>query len=154
MGASINRSGRGGRRRGSRPMAEINVTPFVDVMLVLLIVFMITAPMLATGVAVDLPKTRAEPLPASEQQPLVVTIDRDGDIYLGTLDEPIPMEEVAPRLVAVAGENLERRVYVRGDDAVAYGKVVTVLAILQSAGFTNAGMVVDPETAQRMIGGR
>ncbi len=153
MGASINHGGKGGRRRGSRPMAEINVTPFVDVMLVLLIVFMITAPMLATGVAVDLPKTRAEPLPASDQQPLVVTIDREGQIYLGTQDEPVAMDEVAPRLTAVAGENLERRVYVRGDDAVAYGKVVTVLAILQSAGFTNAGMVVDSETAKRMIGG-
>jgi biopolymer transport protein TolR len=141
----LKNSSAGGRRR-RKPMAEINVTPFVDVMLVLLVVFMITAPMLATGVAVDLPKTRAEPLPASDDQPLVVTVDKDGLIYVGTQEEPVEIGQLAPMLKAVAQQNLEKRVYVRGDENVAYGKVVTVLSLLQGAGFRNAGMVVDSQT--------
>jgi len=140
----------GGRRR--KPMAEINVTPFVDVMLVLLVVFMITAPMLATGVAVDLPKTRAAQLPAGDQ-PLVVTVDRDGLIYVGTQEEAVELEQLAPMLKAVAQQNLEARVYVRGDEAVPYGKVVTVLSLLQGAGFRNAGMVVDSQTKTPKAGG-
>ncbi len=136
-------SGRGHRR--PRPNAEINVTPFVDVMLVLLVVFMITAPLLAQGVPVDLPKTKAEQLPSSEEQPLVVTVDAEGQIYVGTQDEPVEVEALPALLAAVANENLERRVYVRGDQAVAYGRVVKVLSLLQAAGFTNAGMVVEDE---------
>ncbi|MDZ4761643.1 MAG: protein TolR [Alphaproteobacteria bacterium] len=147
------RNAGGGRRKRRAPIAEINVTPFVDVMLVLLVVFMITAPLLASGVAVDLPKTRAAQLPSSDEQPLVVTVDRDGRVFVGTQDEPVEMEALAPMLLAVAQENLEKRVYVRGDEAVAYGKVIAVLSLLQGAGFRNAGMVVDPETAQRMMKG-
>ena len=146
MGGIVNNnSGRGGNRRRLKPNAEINVTPFVDVMLVLLVVFMITAPMLATGVSVDLPKTKAEALPTTDDQPLMVTVDRDGQIFVGGQDEPVAIESLAPMLTAIAKENLERRVFVRGDQSVAYGKVVIVLSKLQQAGFRNAGMVVDPE---------
>lgn len=133
------------RHRRPKPMADINVTPFVDVMLVLLVVFMITAPLLAQGVPVDLPKTKAEQLPSSDEQPLVVTVDAEGLIYVGTQEEAVEVEALPSLLAAVASENLERRVYVRGDQAVAYGRVVKVLSMLQTAGFTNAGMVVEDE---------
>ncbi len=145
MGMNIKTTSRRGRMR---PNAEINVTPFVDVMLVLLIVFMITAPLLATGVPVDLPKTRAEPLPASDEQPLMVTVDRDSLIYVGTQEEPVELDTLPPMLTAIAKDNLERRVYVRGDEAVAYGSVVRVLAMLQQAGFRNAGMMVEDPAAK------
>ena len=138
---------RGRKRR--QPIAEINVTPFVDVMLVLLVVFMITAPMLATGVPVDLPKTKASPLPSSDEQPLVVTVDKSGQVVVGGQEEPVEMARLAPMLTAVAQENLEKRVYVRGDRDVAYGRVMAVLSLLQTAGFTNAAMVVDPNSASR-----
>ena len=146
---------KGGRGRGSRrkPMADINVTPMVDVMLVLLVVFMITAPMLATGVAVTLPKTRAEQLPTENDRPLVVTIDKDGNTYAGLEDTPVQPRELAPMLAALAENNLEKRVYVRADQAVPYGAVVTVLALLQNAGFTNAGLPVDPNEARRVLEG-
>ena len=144
MGGMIANRGKS-RGRRARPTAEINVTPFVDVMLVLLVVFMITAPMLATGVSVDLPKTKAEALPSSDDQPLMVTVDKDGQIFVGTQNEAVEIETLTPILKGIANDDLQRRVYVRGDQSVAYGKVVKVLAVLQQAGFRNAGMVVDPE---------
>jgi biopolymer transport protein TolR len=136
------------RRR--RPMADINVTPMVDVMLVLLVVFMITAPMLATGVAVNLPKTRAEQLPTEKERPLVVTVDKDGKIYVGMSQEPVKLSELSTTLKAISGERLDKRVYVRGDEAVAYGKVMEVLAVLQDAGFASAGLPVDPKYMSRV----
>ncbi len=143
-----NSRGRGSRKR---PIADINVTPMVDVMLVLLVVFMITAPMLATGVAVTLPKVRAEQMPTENERPLVVTIDKDGKAYVGLEDVPVEMKELAPMLKALAENNMEKRVYVRADQAVPYGAVVTVLALLQNAGFTNAGLPVDPNEARRIL---
>jgi biopolymer transport protein TolR len=145
-----NSRGRGSRKR---PMADINVTPMVDVMLVLLVVFMITAPMLATGVAVTLPKVRAEQMPTENERPLVVTIDKDGKTYVGLEDVPVEMRELAPMLQSLAENNMEKRVYVRADQAVPYGAVVTVLALLQNAGFTNAGLPVDPNEARRILQG-
>lgn len=142
--------GRGSRKR---PIADINVTPMVDVMLVLLVVFMITAPMLATGVAVTLPKVRAEQLPTENQRPLVVTVDKDGKAYVGLEDTPVEMKDLAPMLKALAENNMEKRVYVRADQATPYGAVVTVLALLQNAGFTNAGLPVDPNEARRILQG-
>jgi biopolymer transport protein TolR len=142
--------GRGNRRR---PMADINVTPMVDVMLVLLVVFMVTAPMLATGVAVTLPKVSAEQLPPEAERPLVVTIDKEGKTYLGLEDTAVAMKDLAPTLKALAENNMEKRVYVRADQAVPYGVVVTVLALLQDAGFTNAGLPVDPNEARRVLQG-
>jgi biopolymer transport protein TolR len=136
------------RRR--RPMADINVTPMVDVMLVLLVVFMITAPMLATGVAVNLPKTRAEQLPTEKERPLVVTVDKDGKIYVGMGKEPVELARLSEQLKAIAQDRLDKRVYVRGDEAVAYGKVMEVLTVLQDAGFASAGLPVDPKYLSRV----
>jgi biopolymer transport protein TolR len=142
--------GRGGRRR---PIADINVTPMVDVMLVLLVVFMITAPMLATGVAVTLPKVSAEQLKQENERPLVVTVDKDAKVYVGQQEDSIELKELAPLLKALAENNMEKRVFVRADEAVPYGAVVTVLALLQEAGFKNAGLPVDPNQARRIRDG-
>ena len=133
-------SSRRGRRRG-RVMSEINVTPFVDVMLVLLIVFMVTAPLLTVGVPVDLPKTRAKPL-SEDREPLSVTVRKDGGIYLqNTLITP---ETLVVRLTALAQNGTEERIFVRGDTSVPYGKVMEVMAILNTAGFTKVGLVTGP----------
>ncbi len=150
MGASINRGGGGrrGRRRGQ--MADINVTPMVDVMLVLLVVFMITAPMLATGVSVTLPKIKAEQLQTEKERPLVVTIDKNQKFYVGTQEEPVAMKDLAPMVKALAENNMDKRVYVRADEAAPYGAVVSVLALLQQAGFKNAGLPVDPNQLKRV----
>jgi biopolymer transport protein TolR len=151
MAMLIRKSGGRGRGQRRRPMADINVTPMVDVMLVLLIVFMVTAPMLATGVTVTLPKTRAAPMDSEKERPLVVTVDKGGKVYLGLEDTPVALKDLAPQLKALAENNMEKRVYVRADEAVPYGSVVTVLALLQSSGFTNAGLPVDPNAAKRIL---
>jgi biopolymer transport protein TolR len=133
----------GGRRRGRgrrRPMAEINVTPFVDVMLVLLIVFMVTAPLLTVGVPVDLPKTRA-PVLGQDKEPLSITIAKDGSIFLQKLK--VPEDELVPKLTAISHNGYDQRIFVRGDKTVAYGKVVEVMGMLAGAGFTSVGLVTD-----------
>ena len=145
--------GSGGRRGRRRPMADINVTPMVDVMLVLLVVFMVTAPMLATGVSVSLPKVTAEQMPTENQRPLVITIDKDGGVYLGMEDTPGELKDLAPQLMALAENTIEKRVYVRADEMVANGVVVKVLALLQTAGFRNVGLPVDPNVARRIMQG-
>ena len=138
-------------KRGA--MHEINVVPYIDVMLVLLVVFMVTAPMLATGVSVSLPKVTAEQMPTENQRPLVVTIDKDGGVYLGMEDTPVELKDLAPQLMALAENNIEKRVYVRADEMVANGVVVKVLALLQTAGFRNVGLPVDPNVARRIMQG-
>jgi biopolymer transport protein TolR len=141
MAASLQHSGGGRRGRGRRrPMAEINVTPFVDVMLVLLIVFMVTAPLLTVGVPVDLPKTKAQAL-SQQREPLSVTIRRGGRIYLQ--NTPIAEDELVPKLTAIAANGYDQRVYVRGDQAVDYGRVMEVMGLLSAAGFTHIGLVTD-----------
>ena len=142
MGAVIP-SPSGGGRRGvkRRPMAEINVTPFVDVMLVLLIVFMMTAPLLTAGVPVDLPKTKAQAL-SQNREPLSVTIRKDGKIYLQ--NTAIAPELLVEKLKAIAENGYEERIFVRGDAAVPYGKVIEVMGILNTAGFTKVGLVTGP----------
>jgi biopolymer transport protein TolR len=129
-----------GKRRGGRPMAEINVTPFVDVMLVLLIVFMVTAPLLTVGVPVDLPQTRAKSL-GEDREPLSVTIDNSGRIFLQ--NTPIGEEDLVPKLIAISNNGYNQRIFVRGDKAVDYGKVMQVMGLLNSAGFTRIGLVTD-----------
>lgn len=129
---------RGGRRR--RPMAEINVTPFVDVMLVLLIVFMVTAPLLTVGVPVNLPKTKAQPM-SQERDPLSVTVRRDGTIYLQ--NQPIDEADLVPKLTAIAQNGYDERIFVRGDARSDYGRVAEVLGLLNQAGFTHIGLVTD-----------
>ena len=139
MGGVVN-SGKSGRRIRHRPMAEINVTPFVDVMLVLLIVFMVTAPLLTVGVPVDLPKTRAQTL-GQDREPLSVTMRRDGRIYLQ--NTPIPEDQLVSKLTAIAENGYDQRIFVRGDKAVDYGRVMQVMGILSAAGFTHIGLVTD-----------
>jgi biopolymer transport protein TolR len=131
--------GRSGRRR-VRLMAEINVTPFVDVMLVLLIVFMVTAPLLTVGVPVDLPKTRAQAL-GQDREPLSVTIRKGGGIYVQ--NTPVSDDDLVPRLTAIAANGYDQRIFVRGDKSVDYGRVMEVMAMISASGFTHIGLVTD-----------
>lgn len=135
MRISVNRQ-RGRRRH--RPMGEINVTPFVDVMLVLLIVFMVTAPLLTVGVEVDLPKTKAGQINA-DAAPLVVSIKSDGALYLQETE--VESDKLVPRLRAISEANPEVRIFVRGDAAVAYGDVLGVMGRIQAAGFERVALV-------------
>src|SRR5262247_2823027 len=112
------------RGRRGRPMSEINVTPFVDVMLVLLIVFMVTAPLLTVGVPVDLPQTRAKSL-GEDREPLAVTVDQNGQIFLQ--NTPVVVGELVPKLVAISNNGYNQRIFVRGDKSVGYGKVMEVM---------------------------
>ena len=130
-----------GRRRGKiRPMSEINVTPFVDVMLVLLIVFMVTAPLLTVGVPVDLPKTHAQAL-GQDREPLTVSLRRDGRIYLQNTQ--VPEDNLVAKLTAISANGYDQRIFVRADKSVNYGGVATVLGLLSEAGFTHIGLVTD-----------
>jgi biopolymer transport protein TolR len=143
MAGIANRGLYGRTRRGRvRPISEINVTPFVDVMLVLLIVFMVTAPLLTVGVPVDLPKTKAAAL-NQDTEPLAVTINKGGQIYLQ--NTAITEEQLVPKLEAVAKNGYDQRIFVRGDAAVDYGKVMEVMGLLSSAGFKRIGLVTDTE---------
>ena len=147
MGMSTGSAGgsrRGGRRRVSRRGAlnsEINVTPLVDVMLVLLIVFMIAAPLLSVGVPIELPKTDAKALPA-QQEPITITVDFEGAVF--NQDEEISLDDLATRLIAVSTNGYEERIYLRGDRDTDYGEVMKVMARINTAGFTNIGLVTDP----------
>jgi biopolymer transport protein TolR len=123
-----------------RAMAEINVTPFVDVMLVLLIVFMVTAPLLTVGVPVDLPKTRAPAL-GQDREPLSITVRRDGTIFLQK--QQVPEAALVDKLTAIASNGYNQRIFVRGDTQANYGKVMEVMGLLASAGFTHIGLVTD-----------
>jgi len=126
--------------RGHRPMSEINVTPFVDVMLVLLVVFMITAPLLTVGVPVDLPKAATSTLAGSEE-PLTITIRKDGGIYLQ--ETKVELEELAPRLAAIAQAKGQQspRVFVRGDAGINYGAVMEVMGTINAGGFNKVALV-------------
>src|SRR6195952_5144958 len=124
-------SSRGRSRMRRRAMAEINVTPFVDVMLVLLIVFMVTAPLLTVGEPVDLPKTRAPAL-GQDREPLSVSVKRDGTIFLQK--EAVPEAALVDRLTAIAANGYNQRIFVRGDKQVDYGKVMEVMGLLSAAG--------------------
>jgi biopolymer transport protein TolR len=150
MGMSVGQSGgrRGGRRRGRGSkalMSEINVTPMVDVMLVLLIIFMVAAPMMTVGVPIDLPETQAKPLNA-ETQPITVSVNEQGLIFLQETE--IPIEEVVPKLEAIAKTGYEERIYVRADKASQYGIVMQVMARISAAGFKNLGLVTLQEQDQ------
>jgi biopolymer transport protein TolR len=126
-------------------MAEINVTPFVDVMLVLLIVFMVTAPLLTAGVPIDLPQTRARLL-GQDREPLAVSIDNAGKVFLQNTE--IPVEELVPKLMAISENGYNQRIFVRGDRTVDYGKVMEVMGLLNSAGFTRIGLVTESQRRQ------
>ena len=140
--------GRGayGRRSGAfRPMSEINVTPLVDVMLVLLVVFMITAPLLTAGVPVDLPKTKASQL-VGQDEPLTVSVNAKGEVYLQ--DSRVELAQLVPRLNAITENKRDTRIFVRGDRNVGYGSVMKVMGVLNRAGFKRIGLVTDIEQDQ------
>lgn len=130
------------RRRRNRwsPMSEINVTPFVDVMLVLLIVFMVTAPLLTVGVPVDLPQTQAQSISESVE-PLVVTVDARGDVYVQ--ETPVELGVLVPRLVAITESNPETRIYIRGDRNLQYGRVMQVMSTINAAGFNRVALIAE-----------
>ncbi|HUO02191.1 MAG TPA: protein TolR [Rhizomicrobium sp.] len=140
MPSIMHHVGSRGRRKRSPAMSEINVTPFVDVMLVLLIVFMVTAPLLTVGVPVDLPKTRAPAL-GQDKEPLSVTIAKNGKIYLQK--EVVTEDQLVPKLQAISQNGYDQRIFVRGDQTVDYGRVMVVMGLLASAGFTHIGLVTD-----------
>ena len=119
-------------------MSEINVTPFVDVMLVLLIVFMVTAPLLTVGIPVDLPKVKADAL-TDQKDPIEITVKLGGLIYLG--ESEVEIENLIPRLNAITDQNTEARIYVRGDRVVAYGRVMEIMSIINSAGYIKVALV-------------
>jgi len=141
MGESMGNAGR--HRPGrTRVMAEINVTPLVDVMLVLLIVFMVAAPLLTVGVAVDLPETAAQPIP-DQGEPLTVTITGDGTIFVQ--ETTVTLDNLVPQLEAIATAGYDQRIYIRGDQSRSYGDVVRVMGKINAAGFRNIGLVTDRE---------
>src|ERR1700685_3450 len=140
MPSVMHHVGSRGRRKRSPAMSEINVTPFVDVMLGLLIVFMVTAPLLTVGVPVDLPKTRAPGL-AQDKDALSVTIAKNGKIYLQK--EVVTEDQLVPMLQAISQNGYDQRIFVRGDQTVDYGRVMVVMGLLASAGFTHIGLVTD-----------
>lgn len=144
MAFSTNASKGGGRSRFKRaPMSEINVTPMVDVMLVLLIVFMVAAPLLTVGVPVDLPKTQAAPL-SGDNEPLTITINGTGQVFLQ--ETPVQPDELVPRLLAIAQNGYEQRIFVRADSAIDYGRVMDVMGRISSAGFSKVGLVTETDT--------
>jgi biopolymer transport protein TolR len=144
MAGSIQSRPRRGKPGSYRPMSEINVTPFVDVMLVLLVVFMVTAPLLTVGVPVDLPQTKAQPLPA-DQKPLEVTVNAQGKIFLQETE--ISLEELVPKLQAISDNAKDTRIYVRGDEKINYGLVMQVMGTINSGGFTKVALVTQPVKA-------
>lgn len=139
MTVSFNRQGQGGRHR-RRPMSEINVTPMVDVMLVLLVIFMVTAPLLTVGVNVDLPKTKAAAI-SGQDEPLAVSVNAQGEIFLQ--DTKIDLEGLVPRLVAITGNNPDVRIFVRGDKAINYGRVMEVMGTVNAAGFNKVALITE-----------
>ena len=150
MGAGVMKSDGGGgrrrRRRSSRnqPMAEINVTPFVDVMLVLLIIFMVAAPLLTVGIPVELPQTSANALPTDEEEPLTVTITADGRTLIQNTETA--RDELVTKLTAIAAERTSDRIFLRADGANAWNTVAQVMGDLNAGGFSNIGLVTDIAT--------
>ncbi|MDM7933532.1 protein TolR [Tabrizicola sp.] len=149
MGAGVVKSaGGGGGRRGRRKgraaaMSEINVTPFVDVMLVLLIIFMVAAPMLTVGVPVELPKTAATALPTEQEEPLTVTITAEGRIAIQTTE--VADGEMIPKLQAIAAERVSKKVFLRADGSIPYERVAQVMGALNAGGFNEIGLVTDAQ---------
>ena len=129
------------RRSRKEPISEINVTPFVDVMLVLLIIFMVTAPLLTVGVQVDLPETSADTLP-EETEPLTLTINAKGEIFIQ--ETKVEYEKIIAKIMAVSNNRTDTRIYVRGDKAINYGRVLEVMGILSGSGFTKVALISEP----------
>lgn len=146
MGVQSSGGGRRGKRRAYRPNSEINVTPLVDVMLVLLIVFMVTAPLLTVAVPVDLPKTSAKSA-SQDKEPLVITVDKNGQVYLQ--ETAMGTDVLVSRLQAITGANPDARIFVRGDRDLSYGKIMEVMGLVTSAGYTKVALVAELPQGQR-----
>jgi biopolymer transport protein TolR len=131
------------RVRKNNPISDINVTPLVDVMLVLLIVFMVTAPLLTVGVPIELPKTDAKQM-SEESEPLTITLDKEGNIYIQELE--IPFAELSEKLEAIGVGNYDQKIYINGDKNINYEMLMKVMAKINSAGYTSIGLVTDIET--------
>jgi biopolymer transport protein TolR len=146
MGMSMAAGRKGGRRRRGVPrygaMADINMTPFIDIMLVLLIIFMVAAPLLATGVAVDLPQTKAGPLNI-DQKPISIAINDQGQLFL--MDAPVANDELIAKLQGIAKDGFDERIYLRADKGIMYGKVAEVMASLTSAGYKKVALVTETD---------
>ena len=144
MGAQLQGgSGQGnGRRRPHNPMSEINVTPFVDVMLVLLVVFMITAPLLTAGVTVDLPETEAGAITKQDNTPVEISIGKDGKIHLGETE--VKSKRLKALLKTIADTNKDRQVYLRADKSLAYGDVIKIMALVNQAGLLHVSLISEP----------
>ncbi|MFO1137671.1 MAG: ExbD/TolR family protein [Paracoccus sp. (in: a-proteobacteria)] len=142
MGAGVVKRSRKGRGRArSQPMAEINVTPFVDVMLVLLIIFMVAAPLLTVGVPLELPKTAAQAVPAEPEEPLSVSVTPEGPIMVMTTE--VPEDELITRLRAVAEERQSDKIYLRADGSIPYARIMEIMGALNAAGFNNIVLVTE-----------
>ncbi|MEM7642056.1 MAG: ExbD/TolR family protein [Pseudomonadota bacterium] len=138
-GGGVRRRGR--RGGGAKPMSEINVTPFVDVMLVLLIIFMVAAPLLTSGVPIELPETAAAPLPQEQEEPLALTVTAEGTVLIGSTE--VARDDLLPRLQAIAGERQGDKVFLRADGSVPYAQVMVVMGALNAGGFRNIGLVTE-----------
>ncbi|MFV1851291.1 MAG: protein TolR [Thalassospira sp.] len=145
MGAQLASRSGGGRRRGRRSgrraaMSDINVTPMVDVMLVLLVIFMVAAPLMTVGVEVDLPETSAAPM-TGQDEPLVVSVSREGTIYI--MDSEIAQDTLTEKLGAITDNKADTRIFVRGDKAIDYGRVMEVMGLIKDAGFTKVALIAE-----------
>tara|TARA_B100001250_G_C19590080_1_gene695978 strand:- start:477 stop:893 length:417 start_codon:yes stop_codon:yes gene_type:complete len=129
------------RRSAKEPISEINVTPFVDVMLVLLIIFMVTAPLLTVGVQVDLPETSADTLP-EDTEPLTLTINAKGEIFIQ--ETKVEFEKIIPKILAVSNNRTDTRIFVRGDKTINYGRVLEIMGMLSGSGFTKVALISEP----------
>ena len=129
------------RRSAKEPISEINVTPFVDVMLVLLIIFMVTAPLLTVGVQVDLPETSADSLP-KDMEPLTLTINSKGEIFIQ--ETKVEYEKIIAKIMAVSNNRTDTRIYVRGDKTINYGRVLEIMGMLSGSGFTKVALISEP----------
>ena len=140
-GAMMSRGGRGKRRAGSgfRPMSEINVTPFVDVILVLLIVFMVAAPLLTAGVPVDLPSSKAKPINDEDNKPIEITLSKDDKIFIGQSE--VEPGRLITMLTAMTEGQQDRRIYIRGDQSLEYGRIMEILGAVNGAGFNKVALI-------------
>jgi biopolymer transport protein TolR len=142
MGAGLQQGGSGrrsGRRGKHRAMSEINVTPFVDVVMVLLIVFMVAAPLMTAGVPIDLPDSRAQPMTQEDNKPLEVSLTRDGEIYVG--ETLVERERLVILLTSMTRNDADKRIYIRADEGLDYGQVMNVLGAINGAGFRKVALI-------------
>ena len=128
-------------RSSKEPMSEINVTPFVDVMLVLLVIFMVTAPLLTVGVQVDLPESSADSL-SEDQEPLTLSINSKGEVFIQ--EYQVEFEKIVPKILAISNNRTDTRIYVRGDRSINYGRVLEVMGMLSGAGFSKLALISEP----------